>query len=199
MKLLNDLLGLAVLTSPLWLILILIPVAIWIAVKAARRVRGAWIQIGVGLLVTVLVLLVPFADEIAGSAYFNHLCATEAGTKVYATVALPSEYWDEQGRPKFFNKFGYLDHDFWTKWIEEKSEGIQRYSPIFGIDKDVVTVRDRRDHKLLGEIITFRSWGGWIRRNLSASNTADSCQFLHDADFSRQFYGKLFRSTKSQD
>lgn len=39
MKWLNELLGFAVLTGPLWLLLILLPVSIWIAIKIAKRFK----------------------------------------------------------------------------------------------------------------------------------------------------------------
>ena len=171
MKFLNELLGFAVLTGPLWLILILLSLAIWIAVKAAKQFERRNAKIAVGLLVFLLVFFVPFGDEIAGRMYLNYLCATEAGLKVYQTVELPAEYWDEQGGPKFyderngnFNLAGYR--------VEYKT-GV--YSSFFHVDNAGYKRVDGRSGQVLGEVTDFRYWGGWIKRNLSPHNTAMHC------------------------
>lgn len=107
----NGLLGFAVLTGPLWLILILLPVSIWIAVKVAKRFKQRSAKLTGGLGIFLLVFFLPFSDEIAGRIYFNYLCAAEAGVKVYQTVELPAEYWDERGRAKFIKREGSLEFD----------------------------------------------------------------------------------------
>lgn len=134
-----------------------------------------------------------FADEIAGRIYLNHLCTTEAGVKVYQTVELPAEHWEAGGRPKFFNKHGYLEHNFWVKELDESGGHVERYSSAFFIDKDISPVKERTNQKVLAEITTFRYWGGWVRRNFSPHNTANSCEFIADPNFSRSFYGQLFK------
>lgn len=197
MKLLNELLGFVVLTGPLFLILAWLPVCIWIAVKVAKCFQHGRTKLAGGAGVFALAFFAPFVDEIAGHLYFNHLCSTEAGVKVYQTVELPAEHWDEQGRPRFFNKQGYLDHDFWVKNIDEGGGHVERYSSILGIDKDFSRVTDKGSRELLGEVITFRYWGGWVRRYFSPNNTANSCQFIRDPSFSRDFYGKLFKPSHS--
>jgi hypothetical protein len=197
MKSINELLGFAVLTGPLWLILLVLIVGIWIVVKLVRRFKPGVTRFAVGLGIFLLVFCVPFADEIAGRIYFNHLCATEAGVKVYHTVELPSEYWDEKGRPKFFNEHGYLDHDFWVKELDESGGHVGRYSSVFSIDKDTSPVKERTSQKALAEVTTFRFWGGWVSRNFSPNNTAASCEFLSAPNFSRNFYGQLFKPATS--
>ena len=193
----NELLGFAVLSGPLFLILLWLPAAIWIAFKISKRFTQPGKKVAAGIGVFILTFLLPFADEIAGTIYFNHLCTTQAGVKVYKTVELPAEYWDERGRAMFFNQQGYIDRDFWAKKINESGGRMERYSSVFGIDKDNSTVVDKEKGDLLGEIITFRHWGGWLRRNFSPENTADSCQFIHDQNFSRNFYGRLFKPSHS--
>ena len=196
MKFLNELLGIAVLTGPLWLILVLLPLGIWIAIKAAKRFERHSAKVGVGLLVFLLVSFVPFGDEIAGRIYLSRLCATEAGVKVYKTVELSAEYWDERGA-KFFNKYGNLDHDFWVKKLDESGGHVERYSSIFAVDKGTSPVKERSSQEVLAEVTTFRYWGGWIRRNFSLHNTANSCEFIDDSNFSRSFYGRLFKPATS--
>ncbi len=197
MKFFDTLLGFAVLTGPLWLMLFLLPVCIWLAIKISKRFKPGIARIAGGVGIFLLLFALPFGDEIAGRLYFNYLCATEAGVKMYQTVELPAEYWDERGAPNFFNKYGYLEHDFWVKNLDESGGRVERHPSIFSIDKDTSQVKERTSQKVLAEVTTFRYWGGWIRRNFSPHNTANSCKFLDDLNFSRSFYGQLFKPATS--
>ncbi len=172
MEILNPFLGFAVLTGPLWLILILLPVSIWIAVKIARRFKQRGAKLVGGLAIFLLVFLVPFGDEIAGRIYHSYLCATEAGVKVYKTVELPAEYWDVQGKPKFYDEKNgnfTLSNNYPTKLESEK------YSSFLGIDKLVSVLQSQEKSELISENISYRHWGGWVRRNFSPNNTATAC------------------------
>ena len=100
----DTLLGFAVLTGPLWLIVVLIPLAIWIAVKVSKRFISGRTRFAAGVGIFLLVFAVPFADEIVGRVYLNYLCASQAGVKVYKTVELPGEYWNANGEPKFYDE-----------------------------------------------------------------------------------------------
>jgi len=169
----KELLGFAVLTSPLWLILILLVVSIWIAVTVAKLVKRGGVKIAIGLFVFLLIFFVPFGDEIAGRIYFNYLCATQAGVKVYQTVELPAEYWDEQGRAKFIDEKagGFL---LGKEYPPEYKTGA--YSTFFHVDNAGYKRVDKQFGQVLGDVTDFRYWGGWMRRNLSPSNTATRCE-----------------------
>ena len=191
MKFLNDLLGFAVLTGPLWLILILLPVSIWIAVKLAKRFKQRSARLAGGIGIFLLVFFVPFGDEIAGKIYFNYLCATEAGVKVYQTVELPAEYWDEQGRPKFYDeKNGNFNLEAYR--VEYKTGA---YSSSFTIDNAGAKRVDKQSGQALGEVTDFGYWGGWMRRNLSLHNTATTCE--GGMERSNNLIKQIFKQKKS--
>lgn len=191
----DTLLGLVVLTGPLFLIIAWLPISIWLTYKLVKWIgfKNGAVRLAAGLFGFVLVFMLPFADEIAGQIYFNHLCSTEAGVKVYQTVELPAEYWDAQGRPRFFNERGYPDLKLMEEKLDEPAGHVERYSSIFAIDKDASLVKERGSQRVLGEVITFRFWGGWVSKNFSPHNTAASCGFIRASDFSRNFYGRLFK------
>ena len=108
----NEILGFIVLTSPLFLIVLWVPVCIVLAVWTGRKFlknSKIPIKVAIGTLVFLFALAMPIADEIAGRIYFNHLCETEAGAKVYQTIELPAEYWDENGKPNFY--YGATNND----------------------------------------------------------------------------------------
>ena len=77
----NHLLGLAVLAGPLWLTLILLTVAIFIAVMVAKRFQGRLARIGIGLLVLFVIFFAPFADGIAGKAYLTYSVPKKPGSR----------------------------------------------------------------------------------------------------------------------
>lgn len=156
-----------------------------------KRISNKW---GKGIAIVILILI-PTGDAIVGHLYLNYLCSTEAGVKVYQTVELPAEYWDEKGRPNFFNTYGNLERDFWVSKLDEPAGDVKRYSTFFAIDKDTSLVKEKSSQKMLAEIITFRYWGGWLARNFDLiHNTANSCEFISAPDFSRNFYGSIFKS-----
>lgn len=186
MELLNELLGFAVLTGPLWLILLLLVLGVWLAVKVAQRFTTGAAKVAVGLGVVALALIVPFADEIAGHVYLNHLCATEAGVKVYHTVELPAEYWDESGTPKFYDE---RNGNFTLKGYRVDYR-TGAYSSFFYIDNAGYKRLDEAG-RVLGEVTDFRYWGGWIRRNLSPHNTATVCE--NRREYSNSLVKQIFR------
>lgn len=191
MKWLNELLGFAVLTGPLWLILILFPVSIWIAIKLAKRFTQRAVKIAIGIGVFLLVFIAPFADEIAGRIYFNHLCANEAGVKVYQTVELPAEYWEADGKPKFYDeKNGNFNLEGYRA---EYTTGV--YSSLFHIDNAGYKRVDGRSGQALGEVTDFMYWGGWVRRNLSPNNTANGCENRRER--SNNLVKQIFKPKKS--
>lgn len=168
----NELLGFAVLSGPLWLILLLLPVCIWIAIKIAKRFKPEVARFASSVGIFLLLFLLPFADKIAGRFYLSYLCTTEAGVKVYQTIELPVEYWDEQGKPNFYdNRNGNFNLGGYRV---DYSTGV--YSSSFHIDNAGYKRVDARSGKTLGEVIDFTYWGGWMRRNLSPNNTATGCE-----------------------
>lgn len=172
MDFITGILGLVVLSGPLWLIVLAVPVALFVAYKVAKGGKVVTSRIAAFASVLLACFLALFGDEIAGRMYLNHLCETEAGVKVYQTVELPAEYWDEQGRARFYDERNgnfYLSIDYPTELTIENN-----YS-FFHIDKLVTSLRDKKKERVFAERISYMNWGGWMRRNFSPHNTATSC------------------------
>lgn len=183
MQFFNFLMGMLVLTSPLWFLVLMVPVAIGIAVVVAKRVRRPGARLPVGLGVFVLVYVLPWSDEIAGRIYLNYLCTTQAGVRVYQTVELPAEYWDEEGNRRFrvfegdnhktMFLLGTLTHE---DIHFEYRIFVEPYKSIFSIEQMSFRLRERKSGRVLGEVVSFMYWGGWMRRNVSLNNSAKSCE-----------------------
>jgi len=191
MDLINVLLGFAVLSSPLWLILILLPVSVWIALKTSKRFKTISAKLASALSVFLLVFLVLFADEIVGKKYLDHLCATEAGVNVYQTVELPAEYWDEKGRPRYLAKNGFVEMNLlpnrfgWNNVTELKIDWIIK------INERRWQLLDRETQIILGERVTFMRYFGWLNSFSPAPNIGEGCKFL-GAQLEREQEQKLF-------
>ena len=168
----ESLLGFIVLTGPLILIVVWVPLCVGLAVWAGKKYvkTGLLLKIVISLLIFLFLLVLPISDEIAGQIYFYHLCETKAGVKVYQTIELPDEYWNADGTPTFYMNW---DENLGTKYplIYEK----ESFSPMFHIDNAGYKFVDRQFGEILGEVIDFRYWGGWLTRKLSTSNTSSSC------------------------
>jgi len=176
--------GFLVLLGPLVFVALWLPFCLWIARKVAKRFTGGGARWASGVAAFLVVFLLPFADSIAGRIYFNHLCNTEAGVKVYQTVELPAEYWDEQGKARFYvnrydhDKLRYIFPDktmvdaprFQYTWVTKP------YSEFFHIEKDVLQIADRQQNSMVGEYFLFRYWGGWVVRSFSPHISGASCE-----------------------
>jgi len=191
----KELLGFAVLTGPLWLILIVLAISIWIAVKAAKCFGRRSAKIGVGVLVFLLVFLVPFGDQIAGRIYLNYLCATEAGVKVYQTIRLPAEYWDEQGKPKYLAANGFVDMKLLPDRFEWHRVNESYIDSVIKIEIWRSQLREKETQTVLGERITYMRHFGWINRFSPAPNIGESCRDLV-GEFNR---AELFQKEREQD
>ncbi len=150
-----------------------------------ERRQNRWL---VALISLAVFALIPTWDAILGRMYFNHLCETQAGVKVYQTIELPAEYWDERGNPRFYNqKNGNLDIPL-GEYVTAKST-TKKYP--FHIEKKISVLRDKETGKEVSETVWILFWGGWVVRNLGIHNTADSCG--GGTDSYTEFVEKLFK------
>jgi len=196
MDLINVLLGFAVLSSPLWLILILLPLSVWAAIKIAKRFKAISAKLASALSVFLLVFLVLFADEIVGKKYLEHLCATEAGVKVYQTVELPAEYWDESGKPRFLNSRGVLVRSVLGNQFEWFDDNEPYVNWFIKIEKKRWTLQDSKSKRKLGEKSTFIRYYGWLNQLSPAPNVGESCRDLWGARYGQN---ALFQKEDSEE
>lgn len=101
-------------------------------------------------------------DVILGRVYFNYLCNKDGGVHIYETVDLGSEYWNEDGSPKFYTDRGAFDESV----LEGKYQFVRvrdsSFTTIFNIRRDVHKVIESLNKKILGERVAYQYWGGWV-------------------------------------
>jgi hypothetical protein len=145
--------------------------------KKFIKKQSLLLKITGGLAVFLIMLLLPVLDEIAGRIYFNHLCETEAGVKVYQTIELPAEYWDENGKPKFYKgasnndvpsyAFKRLGIDIEAEWKEK--------TRLLHVSQFGTVVNEKKSGKKYSEVVGFGYKGGWIMRELTPHPSGLSC------------------------
>lgn len=189
-QIINQILGFAVLTSPLFLIVLWVPVcialALWVGTKFIKKSLPT--KIAGAAAVFLIALPLPIADEIAGRIYFNHLCDTDAGVKVFQTIELPAEYWDKDGKPRFYDE---SNGNFRLPLEKYALVEAEKTKLPFGIEKNCSLLRDKISHEVISIDTLYRYWGGWISRNFTPHNTA-----IHCGGESKEFVTKQFKPTR---
>jgi hypothetical protein len=156
-------------------------------IKFGRKLtnRTVLIKIIGGVSVCIIVLLIPIIDEIGGKIYFNHICKNETGIKVYKTIELPDEYWDNDGKPNFYD---YSNGNFTLPREKFYKSYSKKSDRLFGIEEDTSIRIDINTKEILSEDKLFRYWGGYIKRNFTPHNTANHC-----GQDSKEFVEKQFK------
>jgi len=165
---------------------------IWAANKASANFEDNAKKWSIRIAIALVFILIPTGDSIVGQIYFNHLCETEAGAKVHQTIELPAEYWDEDGKPKFYDeRTGNSSPTFdITQYADVETK---RKLHLLGIQERTTVLVDKTTHKIISTNTLFRYWGGWVKKNLSLHNTADHC-----GGESKDLINKLFVAEKNR-
>jgi hypothetical protein len=161
----------------------------WMIIKRLTNKRAKWIAV-------VIFILIPTWDEIAGRIYFQYLCETEGGSKIYKIVELSKEYFSQQGRPdlKFSKKQGAF-LEIADRYVTSRSG--QTVSKTFRIDKTIITVKDTVTGTELATNTSFVYFGGWLINNTGAQLRATRCPQGTD-EYYNQFYSSIFKLVKAK-
>lgn len=110
-----------------------------------------------GLTLTLFVLL-PTWDIIPSRLYFQHLCNTEAGIKVFKTVELDQSYFRPDGVPD--------DKKLPDRYVQsiKWSRDFSSWAHIARIDGPI---QDKETGELLGSSTEFSYYGGWVEAHIA--------------------------------
>lgn len=195
----KELLGFIVLTGPLFLIVLWVPLCVVFVILLGRRSNKklTFLKTMGGGVIFLITLALPFSDEIAGRIYFNHLCETEAGPKVYQTIVLPTEYWDDAGKPKFIKSNGDIDRDLIGDEIKEERE-LFDFITYLGIKKYRSMLKNT-SNEMVGENIDFFLTRGWVIRNFTTGDSSRTCNKAKGKEFWHNYYNSLFEPAYIQE
>ena len=131
-----------------------------------RRLRTRSLRWFSQIIVIVLLLALPFTDEMVGRLYFNHLCKTSAGLEVHETVDLEPKFYDKNGSPKFIDSEGAFDSSVFNGRYEFKTQSQYNYVNFVRMRKRTYLIIDKVRGRILGTYTNYFYFGGWLVNNL---------------------------------
>ena len=182
--------GFVVLSLPILALLLIVAIAVILARVASRRQstpKKKWIT---GLITVLVVILVIAWDEIGGRLYFEYLCASRGGAKIYKRVKLPPEFWKADGTPVFIDNRGNKIRSKLDDKNEFTSESTENISTVFRLKRLVYRVQDRGTREVLGTYTIFFFFGGWLQSYTSLTVAGNHCP--DERGFYSQFLGEIF-------
>lgn len=145
-----------------------------VARLAARRGKLTG-RVAAFLSIAVFVLI-PTGDELLGLVVYHQLCETEAKLEVYGKMALPREFYSENGQPLFVsgsdsidgfsrmpNDRGVEDRTDLYRYIFREYTGTQINVPVL-IEKDRSCLSRKDNGQALMCETTFYWRGGWWKK-----------------------------------
>lgn len=164
--------------------LVVFGIYIGIALFCIKKVKGKKQKIFVSL----IFILIPTADVIAGQIYFSYLCNTEAGQFVYKTVEVGDDYFLKTGEIDESRRGVYPDTyaiakggEINIRKIREKFDmpiGAEKshLSDLFHITQWKYYIKIKNTDELLSESIAFNYKGGWVENiyNMSSGKLCPS-------------------------
>ena len=194
----KPLLGFIVLTGPLFLIILWVPVCIWLAVWMIRKTikrKNLPLKIAGGLAVFLFALFLPVTDMVVDRIYLKHLCEAEAITTVLSSVSLPAEFKNSDGKQILIDSYGKVDYRLLGKFFNWDIEDQIYSNNLTKIHKRTWKFVDKRNHKILAEKISFLSDGGWIENISPAPGRGADCQSIEISKYGEDEY---FRHVEAQ-
>lgn len=122
-------------------------------------------------------------DEVWGYVYLRHLCASEGGIKVYKTVTLGPEHWNEGGLPRFisFEAGGmfkpFLDGRYQITGTGKTMSGWPQ------ISRSDYAVVDLLTKEQLAVRTTFFADHGWLLEAPGGQISRRTCPPTNDVDY----------------
>jgi hypothetical protein len=103
-------------------------------------------------------------DVILGRTYFHYLCAKDGGIHIYDTVKLGPEYWDKDGRPRFYteDKGWFESSVFEGRYVFKSSDTKYKNKLLFNTTKYLHQIVDTKTGNILGEWVKYGMTGGWV-------------------------------------
>lgn len=115
--------------------------------------------------ITVFVLI-PTWDIIPGQLYHQYLCKTEGGIQIFKTVEVDRTYFLPDGQP---------DEEKLRDLLEEQIITDRRFSKMFHITKDQISIFDRQSGVPIGVAVDFWYYGGWFKKMILPEASSTIC------------------------
>ena len=118
------------------------------------------------LLISITVYAMFFSEKARLDREVDRLCAIDGGIKVYETVTLPADKFNERGEINFYKptqRENALGPEYIFKWdihYYKKSDPSRQDIHESSMKRDHIQIIRKSDMKLLGEFVLYRRAGG---------------------------------------
>jgi len=118
------------------------------------------------LLISITVHALFFSEKVRLDREVDRLCAIDGGIKVYETVTLPADKFNERGEINFYKptqRENALGPEYIFKWdihYYKKSDPSRQDIHESSMKRDHIQIIRKSDMKLLGEFVLYRRAGG---------------------------------------
>lgn len=142
--------------------ILFIALALWLAWGASQFSRNIVGKLMLAGIVLFFFYWVVFGRTNLAELEFKRLCEQEAGAKIYKTVQLPAQYFNEYGWPDFqTSKKPDISDEVAAHYVSiHKSEEVAKS---MGLSKVSIIYKDYDTDEILGVITTIRySGASWV-------------------------------------
>jgi len=118
------------------------------------------------LLISITVYAMFFSEKARLDREVDRLCTIDGGIKVYETVTLPADKFNERGEINFYKptqRENALEPEYIFKWdihYYKKSDPSRQDIHESSMKRDHIQIIRKSDMKLLGEFVLYRRAGG---------------------------------------
>ena len=133
-------------------------------------------KIMISSLMAVIFYLVPFGDHHFGKMYFNDLCESDGGVKVYKSIELPSKYFDEDNMLKAYKNIRTFNELNVLHRYVGSSELTPKYMKNFKIGLSYKKIIDNKTGVVISEVKNFYFKGGWLVNSIGLEVSPVSCK-----------------------
>lgn len=148
-------------------------VAAWAALKVSSKLKWWLAKLSAAVITALVFLVVPTGDAFVGRMKFTNLCESSAGIHVFRTVHLDAKHLRNDGSPKKELLLGRSEYKIADQYVVGFSDEEVLHWP--RITRFRTEIRDTKQDEVLGEVINFHYWGGWLANQLPMHRSAESC------------------------
>jgi hypothetical protein len=150
--------------------------ASWATYRITRKPKLFGRKVLAASLVGLFFIAIPTWDIALGRLELTTLCKSEATVRVFRAVPLDKQYLSDDGSPKTELITGRAAYRIGQQYIMSSTQ-----EEVFSwprITKSRTEIRDTRNNELLGEVVDFRYWGGWLINQMPGQPRARTCPEL---------------------
>ena len=149
---------------------------VWLFVAREKTTRRKWLA---GTLAAIVVILIPTWDEIAGRAYFRHLCESNGGIRIYERVKLGPEYRGIRF-PDLPTEYERMKLASLYPYALESKEDLPGPARILYVRRMIL---DEQTGAVLGSLTNYFYGGGWLDNAVSLHGTGGGSCDRSEQDF----------------